>query len=442
MTVIGCFQPATVNTQNGESMNPLSKRILVMGGGMSGITTTLEAAEVGYEVLLVEKESYLGGRVSRLNEYFPKMCPPYCGLEINFKRIRQNQNIKYFTLAQIEKVAGKPGNYEVSVNQNPRFVNENCTMCGKCSEVCPVERSDDFNYGFGKTKAIYLPHEMAFPPRFVIDGAVCKGASCGKCFEVCKYNAINLEEKPRSFKIEVGSIVLATGFSPYDAAKMDNLGYGKFPNVITNVQMERLAAPNGPTGGKLLRPSDGKQVTSVAFAQCAGSRDENHLAYCSGICCLASLKQSAYVRALAPEADVTIFYIDLRARGRYESVLTKVKEDAKTKLQKGKVAKIEAEANGDLMVTAEDTLTGNKSTAKFDMVVLATGMVPSPISANIISDLKYDQYGFAMSDFDSGGIFAAGCAKKPADVATSVQDATATALKAIQTIVKGGPVNG
>jgi quinone-modifying oxidoreductase subunit QmoA len=417
-----------------------SKKIVVVGGGMSGITTALEAAETGYEVYLIERDPYLGGRVARMEQYFPKMCPPYCGLEINFKRIRQNPSIKVFTTAEVEQVSGSPGAYEITVKQRARYVNDACTACGKCVDACPVERPNDFNYGMDKTKAIYMSHEMAYPQQYVIDESVCKGAACAKCVEACAYKAINLEDKTRPIKIEAGSIVVTTGWKPYDAIKLDNLSYGKYPNIITNVMMERLAAINGPTGGKLLRPGDNKEVKKVAFVQCAGSRDENHLPYCSTVCCLASMKQSVYIRSRIPDSEVTIFYIDLRARGRYESVLQKIQADDKTKFQKGKVAKIEQDdVTGDLLVTAEDTLTGNKSAQQFDMVVLATGMQPEGLPAGAIPDLKYDAYNFALQDLKAGGVFTAGCAKRPSDVAGCTQDATGAALRAIQTIVKGDP---
>ncbi len=424
-------------------MSSYSKRILVVGGGISGISTALEAAEAGYEVFILEKEPSLGGRVARMEKYFPKLCPPYCGMEINFKRIRRNPAIRYFTLAELEKVTGSPGAYEVSIKQKPRYVNENCTACGKCVDVCPVERSDDFNYGMKNNKAIYSPHEMAFPPLHVIDDTVCKGSECAKCVEVCPYDAIELDQKPSSFKIDVGSIVIATGWQPYDMSKLDLLGSGQYKNVISNVMMERLAAPNGPTAGKIQRPGDGKDVSKVAFVQCAGSRDENHLPYCSGVCCLATLKQTTYIRERNPEAEITVFYIDLRARGKYEDLLITVQNDDKTKLQKGKVAKIEEDpATGDLMVTAEDTLTGDKITDSFDMVVLATGMVPNGIPSGVISDLRYDEYGFANPVQEGGGIFSVGVAKKPTDVATCVQDSTGAAIRAIQAVMKGGLTNG
>ncbi len=314
-----------------------NKSVCVVGGGISGMTTAIEAAEVGYEVYLIEKSPSLGGRVVQMNQYFPKLCPPQCGIEINYKRIRVNPKIRYFTLAEVEKISGTPGNFDVTIRLNPRYVNDKCTACNKCVEVCPVGRSSDYNYAMDKTKAIYLAHEMAFPMKYVIDDKVCLKEQCAKCVAACKYDAIELSMKPKTFNINVGSVVLATGWSPYDAAKIDNLKYGIYKNVVRNVEMERLAAPNGPTKGKILRPSDKKEIKSIAFVQCAGSRDENHLAYCSSICCLASMKQATYVRSQYPDADIYIFYIDIRATGRFEDFYTKVQADNKISFIKGKV---------------------------------------------------------------------------------------------------------
>ncbi|CAD7781676.1 NAD(P)H-quinone oxidoreductase subunit I, chloroplastic [Candidatus Methanoperedenaceae archaeon GB37] len=252
-----------------------TQSVLVVGGGMSGLTAAVEIGEVGYDVVIVERRPYLGGRVAQLHQYFPKLCPPYCGLEINFRRIKDNPHIKFFTSAEVEKILGQAGNFDVTIKIKPRYVNSNCTICGKCVEACPEERTDEFNYGLSKTKAIYLPHEMAFPAKYAIDETACN--KCGKCVEACPYNAIDLNEEVKTVDLKVGAIIWATGWKPYDATKMDKLGFGKYPNVITNVMMERLAAVNGPTKGKILRPSDHKPPKSIAFVQCAGSRDENHL---------------------------------------------------------------------------------------------------------------------------------------------------------------------
>ena len=413
-----------------------NKSVCVIGGGISGMTTAIEAAEVGYEVYLIEKSPSLGGRVVQMNQYFPKLCPPQCGVEINYKRIRVNPKIRYFTLAEVEKISGIPGNFDVTIRLNPRYVTDKCTACSKCVEVCPAERSSDYNYAMDKTKAIYLAHEMAFPMKYVIDDKVCMKEQCAKCVAACKYDAIELSMKPKTFKINVGSVVLATGWSPYDAAKIDNLCYGIYKNVIRNVEMERLAAPNGPTKGRILRPSDKKEIKSIAFVQCAGSRDENHLAYCSSICCLASMKQATYVRSQYPDADIYIFYIDIRATGRFEDFYAKVQTDTKISFIKGKVAKItEDAATKDLTVVAEDILSGQKIHKTVNMVVLASGMVPNGIKAEMPADIVYDEFGFIVPDLQSPGIYTTGCAKKPADVASCIQDATGTALKAIQIFV-------
>jgi quinone-modifying oxidoreductase subunit QmoA len=237
--------------------------------------------------------------------------------------------------------------------------------------------------------------------------------------------------------MKVGSVILATGWEPYDAAKLDNLGFGKYPNVITNVMMERLAAPDGPTHGKIVRPTDGKEVNSIAFVQCAGSRDENHLPYCSSVCCSASLKQVTYIKEQNPDAKVFIFYIDIRTPGILEDFYLKIKGYEGLSLVKGKVAKIEEDPQTkDLTVEAEDISSNSKVREKVEMVVLATGIVPTTAKTRISAEITYDNYGFIASEMP--GIYAAGCAKRPADVATSVQDATGAALKAIQSVIKGG----
>jgi quinone-modifying oxidoreductase subunit QmoA len=298
-----------------------------------------------------------------------------------------------------------------------------------------VDRPNAFNYGMGTTKAIYLPHEMAFPMKYVIDGAACKLTECAKCVEACGYGAIDLTMQPRTLTLQVGAVVVTTGWKPYDATRIDNLGFGTYPNVITNVMMERLAAPNGPTKGKILRPSDGKPVESAAFIQCAGSRDVNHLGYCSGICCLASLKEATYLREQNPNAKAHIFYIDLRTPGTYDFFARKVLGDPNVSIMKGKVARIvEDPATRSLTVEAEDILSARKATVTVDLVVLATGMVSSLDGTTPPAGVGLDGDSFVVPDASSDGIFAAGCARSPVDVATATQEGTAAALKAIQAI--------
>jgi quinone-modifying oxidoreductase subunit QmoA len=415
----------------------LTQSILVVGGGISGLTTAVEAAEAGRDVIIVEKRPYLGGRVAQLNQYFPKLCPPTCGLEINFRRMRQNPRIKFFTMAEVEKISGDEGNFDVAVRLNPRYVNENCTGCGACAEAVTTEISNEFNYGMDKVKAAYLPHQFAFPMRYVIAPQIVGTEEGAKAKAACKYDAVDLEMKPQTINLKVGAVVYATGWKPYDATKIDNLGFGKVRNVVTNVMMERLAAVNGPTAGKILRPSDGKPVGRIAFAQCAGSRDENHLPFCSYICCLASLKQATYIREQNPESKVTIFYIDIRALGRYEDFYTKVAADQNVTLVKGKVAKVtEDPATGDVIVEAEDIYGSGKSRVQVDLLVLATGMEPTTATEKVPGDVRYDESGFVLADQSKAGIYATGCARKPLDVATANRDATAAALKAMQSTVR------
>ncbi|MGH7329019.1 MAG: FAD-dependent oxidoreductase, partial [Polyangiaceae bacterium] len=348
--------------------------ILVIGGGIAGISAALEAAESGFDVTLVEKNPYLGGRVAQLYRYFPKLCPPYCGLEINFKRLRDNPRVRFYTIAEVERIQGQPGDFEITVRLNPRYVNDRCTACGKCAEVCPVERDDPFNFGMSKTKAIYLSHDLAFPMKYAIDDRACRLEQCANCVEVCPYDAIDLKMQARTLSLKAGAVIVATGWDPYDARKLDNLGFGRHPDVVTNVMLERLAAPNGPSAGKILRPSDGRDVTSAAFVQCAGSRDHNHLGYCSSICCMASLKQATYLCESNPNARAHIFYIDLRAPGTYSAFAQKVLGNERVTSSKGKVAKITPDAaTQKLLVEAEEIATAKKIKLPVDLVVLASG---------------------------------------------------------------------
>ena len=314
-------------------------------------------------------------------------------------------------------------------------INDKCVGCNACNEACPVEMPNEFNFGLDKTKAAYITHNQAFPFKYVIDGKHCKGKACSKCAEACKYDAIDLDMKAEAINLKAAAIVLATGWDLYDVSKLDILGGGKIKNVITNMQMERLASPNGPTAGKILRPSDGKEVNNIAFVQCAGSRDENHLPYCSYICCMASLKQATYIREQYPDSKARIFYIDIRTPGRYEQFYWKVKEDPNVTLTKGKVAKIEEDpATGDVILTAEDVLMNKKITERFDMVVLAAGMVPSTVASKIPTDISYTNEGFVMPASLKKGMFAVGTLKSPVDVSRSVQDATGVAIKSIQSV--------
>ncbi len=413
-------------------MNAENRKILVIGGGIAGLTAAVEAAEAGSQVIITEAGPYLGGRVAQLHRYFPKLCPPTCGLEINFRRIKENPNISFYTMAEVTQVSGSAGNFDVSVKVHPRYVNDRCVACHACAEACTEWRVNDFNYGLDKTKAAYLPYDMAFPQKYVIDKTLCSGDCGQKCLEACKYEAIELNMQPQTLNFNVGAVIIASGWELYDATKMDNLGFGVVANVITNMQMERLAASNGPTGGQILRPSDQKAPKKVAFVQCAGSRDENHLPYCSYICCMASLKQATYLAEKDPETEAHIFYIDLRTPGRYEQFLWKVRDMENVNLIRGKIAKVtQTPGSDDVQVTAENTATGDKETKSYDMVVLAAGMVPSTKNSPCALPISYTPDGFIIEELLPAGVFAVGTLKGPLDVMKSNEDATGAALKSL-----------
>jgi quinone-modifying oxidoreductase subunit QmoA len=411
----------------------VSADTLVVGGGIAGMTTAIETAEVRKHVILLEQKPSLGGRVAAMNQYFPKMCPPTCGIEINLKRIRLNPFIRVMTLAEVTKISGEPGAYEVDITLHPRFVNEKCTACGDCEKVCEIERDNDFNYNIDRQKAIYIPHLMAYPHTYVVDPEFASDERMKKCVEACKYDAIELDMKPRTIIAKVGGIVWATGWKPYDATKIDNLGFGKYKNVITNVIMERYASPNGPTEGKITRPFDNKEITKIGFVQCAGSRDENHLPYCSAVCCLASMKQALYIRERYPEAEIHMFYIDVRSPGRLEDFYVKMQDDEKMHFHRGKVAKIEENPeNQNVILHAENTLTGEIVKTEVDMAVLATGMVPNTADNPPPLETPLDEFGFIAPDSDQG-VIGAGTTMRPLEVSGTVQDATGAAIKALNT---------
>jgi quinone-modifying oxidoreductase subunit QmoA len=395
-----------------------SQTILVVGGGVSGMTAALEAAECGKQVLLVEKSPTLGGRTALLYRYFPKLCHPTCGLEINLRRLKGNRNVRVMTMTEVVKIEGRRGDYRVSVRVAPRFVNENCTACGACAEAVSAEIPNPWNYNLNRMKAAYLPHVMAYPQRYVLDPSILGTPEAARAKAACKYGAIDLDMKEQMLTLNAGAIVWATGWRPYDAAKIQPYGYGRYANVITSVEFERLADPHGPTGGRIVRPSDGKEAKDIAFIQCAGSRDENHLRHCSRICCMASLKQTQFLReAYGDAARSTIYYIDIRAIDRFEDFYRRVRADRTVKFVKSKPARIDEErASGNVVLHGVDTEGYHRYAARHDLAVLAIGMetsVPLPEGAEV---------------------FPAGCAADALDVNRSVQSSTAAALRAIQVV--------
>lgn len=400
---------------------------LIIGGGISGITAAVELAEAGKQVVLIEKKNYLGGNVSQFNNYFPKLCPPSCGLEINFRRIRSNPRITYYTGATLKSICGSKGDFTVNIELKPRLINNHCTACGKCAEVCPVERPEKLGRSPGE-KAAFIHHGLAFPMKYTIDPEVCRGEECGKCLEVCNYSAIQLDASSAEVSIQAGKIIIATGWMLYDASKIENYHYQEEADVLTNQEFEHMLAACTREHRELTRPSDGKVPTRIAFVQCAGSRDINHLPYCSAVCCSASLKHALTLEAEYPDMFSEIFYIDMRLSGRNEKLLTKAEAKERITLTKGKVGRIISSESGEgLVLELEDIGRARKRQESFDLVVLAMGLIPAPLA----SGLELNEYGFCLPEQPSGMIPAA-CCKRPMDVSSSVKDATAAALKAMK----------
>ena len=412
-----------------------NQTIIVVGGGISGMTAALEAAETGKQVILLEKRPYLGGRVSQLYKYFPKMCHPTCGQEINQRRIKMNKNLTVLTQAEVSNISGDKGDYSVSVTLTPRYVNSNCTACGECEKAATSEFDDEFNYNLGKRKGVYLPNAMAYPQQYVIDSRIIGTTEAEAAKAACKYNAIDLDQQEETIELKAGAVVFATGWKPFDANKIQPYGYDRFANVINNVEFERLMDPHGPTGGKLLRPSDGKEAKNIAFIQCAGSRDRNYLRHCSRFCCMASLKQTQYViEKYGDEGKSTIYYIDILSIDRFEDFYRNVQNDANVSFIKSKVAKVEADKEGNPVLHGVNTEGYHRYANTHDLVVLATGMEPSVDFKGLPIKIAVNEEGFIEHDEANGGIFAAGVAADAMDVNRAVQHATAAALRAVQVV--------
>ncbi|NJO15671.1 MAG: CoB--CoM heterodisulfide reductase iron-sulfur subunit A family protein [Thioploca sp.] len=413
-----------------------NQTILVVGGGISGMTAALEAAECGKDVILLEKNPSIGGRVAQLYKYFPKLCYPTCGMEINLRRIKANPKLRVITLAEVTKVTGDAGNYTVDITLQPRYVNNNCTACGACSEAVEAQFANEYNYGLNQRKGAYLPFYMAYPQRYVVDPRIIGTADAEKAKSACKYDAIDLNMSTQNIQLTVGAVIWATGWKPFDANKIQPYGYDRIPNVITSVELERMMDPLGPTDGKILRPSDQKEAKNIAFIQCAGSRDRNYLKHCSRMCCTATLKQTTYVRERYGDAGKSsVYYIDIRAIDRFDDLYQKVKADPNVTFIKSKVANITLDkATGNPILNGVDTEGYHRYNNPHDLVVLAIGMEPSVDFSRLGIDIKVNEHGFIEADPSNGGLFAAGCASDALDVNRAVQHATASALRAIQVV--------
>ncbi len=422
-----------------ESISEKSSReILIVGGGIAGITAALELGYLGYKIHLVERNTSIGGNMAKLTKVFPTLDCAQCILTPRMAEVGRNPNVRLFTCSEVQEVKGRPGNYEVKVFMKPRGVDtEKCRSCGVCAKVCPVTTPDRFNEGLTERKAAYIEFPQAVPSTYVIDFNAC--TKCLKCEQLCPAKAINLEDKGKTIDLKVGAIIMATGYELYDATLLKNYAYGVYEDVITMMDLERLVSASGPTEGYVKRRSDGNDVKKIAIVLCAGSRDKNHIPYCSRICCMYSLKQAFLLKKMLG-IDVHVYYIDIRATGKGYEELYWRDEEAGVIFTKGRVAEIWKNKNGKLAVLAEDTLMGEVKEEEFDLVALATPMVP-PLGLNELAGkikLSLGEEGFItekhpkLDPVDSlrTGVFACGCALSPKDVRDTVSDGLAAASKA------------
>jgi len=414
-----------------------SREILIIGGGIAGITAALELGYLGFKVHVVERRPSIGGNMAKLTKVFPTLDCAQCILTPKMAEVGRNPNVNLLTYAEVEEVSGRPGNFNVRVFMKPRGVDvDKCRSCSVCAKVCPVTVADEFNEGLSQRKAAYIEFPQAVPSAYVIDFNAC--TKCGKCEQLCPSKAINLEDKGKTIDLTVGAIVMATGYELYDARRLENYGYSVYKDVITMLDLERLTSASGPTSGYVKR-ADGSDVRKIAIVLCAGSRDKNHIPYCSRICCMYALKQAFLLKKMLG-IDVYIYYTDIRATGKGYEELYWRDQEAGVIFIRGKVAEVWKNKNGKLVVLAEDTLTSDVSEQEFDLVALATPMVPSSGLKELAGRMKLSlgEYGFIqekhpkLDPVDSliTGVFACGCALSPKDVRDTVSDALGAAAKA------------
>ncbi|MDI9646365.1 MAG: CoB-CoM heterodisulfide reductase HdrA2 [Archaeoglobales archaeon] len=419
----------------------VKKSVAVIGGGVSGIEAALTLANAGVEVHLIEKRPTIGGHMALLNEVFPTNDCSICILGPKMSAAWNNEKIHVITNAEVEEISGSVGNFKLKIKKYPRFVDESkCKGCIEdCSSVCPVEVASEYNFGMGPRKAIYIPFPQSTPLYATIDRENCIG--CRLCEKACEPKAINFNQQPERIEIEVGAIIVATGYKIFDARKKPELGYGKYPNVITTFELERLLSASGPTKGKLLRPSDSTVPKKIAFIQCVGSRDEKTNRYCSRVCCMASLKNAYAIKDRYPETEVAIFYIDIRAFGRmYEEFYKRVQESG-VRFVRGKVGEIVELENGNLILSYESTLEGEVKMEEFDLVVLSVGLeaeneIAKKLGIGIGDDgfVEVAHPKLRPSETHIRGIFVAGCVSGPKDIQDSVSSAGLAASKALEII--------
>jgi heterodisulfide reductase subunit A len=422
------------------------KKVLVIGGGIAGITAALSLAKMGIPVVLIEKSPSIGGKMAMLHETFPTLDCAQCILTPLMAEASRHPLIKIYTLTKLDSIEGHVGRFRVKLRVKPRGVKiGDCRLCGFCERVCPVEVPSEFNRGLSKRKAIYIPFAQAVPSAYVVDFDNC--TKCGRCIRVCPVKAIDLEQREEVVVEEVGAIILATGYELYPAEKIPEYGYGSIGDVVDSLQFERILDVQGPTKGEIKRPSDGRSVRRIVFIQCVGSRDVNHLPYCSKICCMYTAKHALLFLERVPGSEAYVFYIDVRTGGKgFEEFYKRVQEEGAVYI-KGRVSRIYRDSStGDLVVEGYDLLENRELALRADLVVLAPGMV-SLLDRKLAELLKIpvDQYMFASEvhpklrpvETPTPGVLIAGTVQGPKDIPETIAQAASAAAKAAELLLRG-----
>ena len=436
----------------GES--PVVKRALVIGGGIAGMQTALDIADAGFEVDIVEKNATIGGKMAQIDKTFPTLDCSACILTPKMVDCAQHEKINIYAYSEVEDVKGFVGNFSVAIRKKARYVDETkCTGCGICTEKCPVKNiPNEFNMGMDNRRSIYIPFAQAVPKIATIDPNTCnklKTGKCGVCSKVCGAGAIDYTQKDEIIRREYGAIVVATGFNMIDMTKFDEFGYAQSKDVITSLEFERLTNAAGPTGGTLLRPSDGKHPHTIVFVQCCGSRSttENGKPYCSKICCMYTAKHAMLTREKYPDTDVYVFYIDVRTPGKnFDEFYRRAVEQYGVHYVKGMVGKVAPRADGTLHVQASDLLAGEQLHIDADLVVLAGAIEPDKSARGFATKLtaSMDTNDFFTEahpklrpvESPTAGVFLSGVCQGPKDIPETVAQAGAAASKVIGLLVK------
>ncbi len=436
---------------------PVTKKALVIGGGISGIQASLDIANAGFDVVLVEKQPSIGGHMSQLSETFPTLDCSQCILTPRMVEVYQHPRIKLLTYSEVENVEGFIGNFKVTIRKKARSIDESkCTGCGLCVQKCPIKKKayNEFEEGLAFRPAVYVPFPQAVPNIPVIDRTVCtyyQTGKCQMCVKVCGREAIKFDQEDTLITEDIGAIVVATGYKLYTIDKKPDAqeikgygeyGYGKYKDVVDGLQFERIASASGPTSGEILRPSDNSVPKKIVFIQCVGSRDESKgFSYCSKICCMYTAKHAMLYKHKVHDGEAYVFYMDIRAGGKgYDEFVRRAIEEDNVKYIRGRVSRI-YEENGKYIVKGEDTIAGMPVVIDADMVVLATAITAQPDAVKLAQTvgMSYDKYGFYNEvhpklrpvEVSTAGVFLAGACQAPKDIPESVAMASAAASKSL-----------